>query len=100
MLPSHIAPGHHAGNDPCRQLRGVTTETIQTTWVNGDWEYDMAVLTIADSRTGFNHCIGDYMGYLGMNTQPCTYNKRDWQFTGYPGNKPAGTVWNTGVCDD
>ena len=39
------------------------------------------------------------MVYLGMSTQPCTYNKRNWRITGYPGNKPAGTVWNTGLCD-
>lgn len=99
MLPARVAPGRYSGGDPWGRW-DVTSGTIYTAWVNGDWEFDIAVLTISDIGSGFNSRIGDYMGYLGMRTQPCTYNENDWRITGYPGDKPAGTVWNTGVCDD
>ena len=95
-----VAPGRaNGGQDPWGQW-DVQYATIYTAWTRGDWEFDIAVLTIAESGTVFNYRIGDYMGYLGMRTQPCSFTESDWRITGYPGDKPRGTVWNTGVCDD
>ena len=75
--------------------------TTYTTWMtSGDWEYDIAVLTIESSGSAFNQNIGSYLGYLGMATQPCSYTESQWHITGWPGDKPDGTIWNTGVCDD
>lgn len=67
---------------------------------NGEWEDDIAVLTIANSGSGINAPIGSYMGTLGMTTQPCSFAESEWRITGYPGDKPTGTLWNTGKCDD
>jgi V8-like Glu-specific endopeptidase len=75
--------------------------------MNGDWEYDIAVLHISPFKSGliglpvFSR-IGDYMGYLGMRLHPCNYQSEMgmWRITGYPGDKPRGTLWNTGVCQN
>mmetsp|Transcript_7878 Transcript_7878/g.17084 ORF Transcript_7878/g.17084 Transcript_7878/m.17084 type:complete len:442 (+) Transcript_7878:1014-2339(+) len=97
---ARVAPGRYGGNrDPWGQWN-IRYTTIYTAWTRGDWEFDIAVLTIADSGSYFNRQIGDYMGYLGMRTQPCSYREADWRITGYPGDKPRGTVWNAGICDD
>jgi len=75
--------------------------TTYTAWTNSaNWEYDIAVLTINSSGSAFNTNIGSYLGTLGMTTQPCSYAEFQWRITGWPGDKPYGTIWNTGVCDD
>lgn len=100
MVPNRVAPGRAGRSDPWGQW-DVLYATTYTNWLNGDgWEYDIAVLTIAGSGSAFNTNIGSYMGTLGMIIQPCSYTESEWRITGYPGDKSAGTVWNTGNCDD
>jgi len=100
MVPERVAPGRSGSWDPWGQWN-VKHATIYSAWINGDgWEYDIAVLTIEGTGSAFNTNIGSYMGSLGMIAQPCSYTESQWRITGYPGDKSAGSLWNTGLCDD
>lgn len=100
-VPNRVAPGRSGSLNPWGQW-DVKHATVYTAWqTGGGWEYDIAVLTIEGSGSTVNMDIGSYMGYFGMTTHPCSSdNESQSRITGYPGDKPDGTLWNTGVCDD
>lgn len=99
-VPNRVAPGRSGSFDPWGQWN-VKYATTYSAWINdNNWEYDIAVLTIEDSGSAVNTNIGSYMGYLGMATQPCSYDESKWRISGYPDDQTYGTLWNTGVCDD
>jgi V8-like Glu-specific endopeptidase len=57
-------------------------------------DQDMAIITYAADANGV--LLGDKTGFLGMSS---TCKKRPASLsTGYPGDKPDGSQWSTGVC--
>lgn len=75
--------------------------------------YDVAIITLSPSGSQVRVPIGIAMGTFGVSkfpvlpsccesSVPClTYEFQadDWRITGYPGDKPRGTMWDTGTCD-
>lgn len=79
----------------------VSSATIYSSYANtGSGDYDFAVLTMGSSSGFGSTPIGNYMGTLGVKSQPCSYDENAMRITGYPGDKPSGSMWTTGICDD
>ena len=97
FVPEKFAPGrYNGGYDPW----GTWNVRYATTFATSDWSYDVAVLTMESTGSGISYPIGQYMGTLGMQTQPCSFNEDSMRITGYPGDKPDKTMWTTGQCED
>jgi hypothetical protein len=67
--------------------------------------YDMAIITLSPIGSNVALPIGAYMGTLGISKfqKPCSpyaFQENGWRITGYPGDKPSGTMWDTGPCDE
>ena len=80
--------------------------TISTAYQGGGqyWHYDYAIATMKnDNWTGQD--IGAYMGYLQLRSAQtyCHYvqsNTVKKRIVGYPSDKPSGTMWDSGQCEE
>lgn len=65
--------------------------------------YDYAIATTKNDHWSGKH-IGAYMGYFPLHSAQTSCsavrsNTAKKRIVGYPGDKPNGTMWNSGKCD-
>ena len=103
ITPSHFSPGKNP-----TELWGtwgvdyVSIDYMYYMYQSFDHDYAIMTMKADNAYLPYTH-IGDYMGYIPMTSTTCynldsTYIKK--RIVGYPGDKPAGTMWDSGTCDD
>lgn len=103
MVPSHFSPGRNPSETWGKW--GVDYVSFDYMYfASQSLDHDYAIMTMkADNAYFPSTHIGDYMGYIPITSTTCynldsTYIKK--RVVGYPADKPTGTMWNSGMCDD
>jgi glutamyl endopeptidase len=81
-----IRPGRNGTNAPYGSCTAKTLYTV-TGWANdGAQAYDYGAIKL-------NCTVGDATGWFGYFNQAASHNGQQAIVTGYPGDKPNGTMW-------
>ena len=104
--PSTFTPGQNPtapwGSWNVDYATVLKTYTTRTRYDSVAMEHDYAILTMKNDNWTGQH-VGTYMGYFPLHSASCSQvdgRRAKKRIVGYPGDKPFGTMWNSGVCDD
>lgn len=79
-------PGKNGSSNPYGSSTAHRFFSVTGWTQNGDWNYDYGAIQL-------NSALGDTVGWFGFRWQSSNTFSGKYTVTGYPGDKPSGTMW-------
>ncbi|MCA9941419.1 MAG: trypsin-like serine protease, partial [Anaerolineales bacterium] len=79
-------PGKNGSSNPYGSSTKYRLFSVTGWTQNGNWDYDYGAIQL-------NSALGDTVGWFGFRWQSSNTFSGSYTVTGYPGDKPYGTMW-------